>query len=309
MKKASRILSIFFGLFLLCTVLISAINRLDSYPIVVVLSEASQKNKEEPSNIVSKIIDLFVNDVYQASYVEHVDDNDLERIKKILTAPDNSYFVNKYAKEIVRYFTSSNTNLQIDSNDIKDFLIPIYGRGFKLDHSVDKVISTFTNDLENLKNEHPNAFVEELVFWYINIFLIAVCVLLAVILLVINKNVFAMFRFLSIPAIVDGILIIILANICADSFLTKIYNYFWDYNVWNMTTLTEFYADADAKLYILRVYVVNWLLKKISISGLITALCGLVLYLLGFKTEIIKSNFLKLKKFLRNLINKNKAVA
>ena len=46
------------------------------------------------------------------------------------------------------------------------------------------------------------------------IFCIAVCLVLAVLIFLLNMNVFAMFKFISIPSIVDGVILFLVAIVC-----------------------------------------------------------------------------------------------
>lgn len=153
-----------------------------------------------------------------------------EFIAEVLASPDVSEFVDKYAGEVVSYMTGSSSELKIDAADIQKVMnksLDMYEEhtGEVVDRTgLDQVIeenvaiaqTEITAALDTAKEENADAlaalkYVELILSLKVFLACIGVCVLLALIILLINRNVFSWLVFVFIPVFVDGILIFVAA--------------------------------------------------------------------------------------------------
>lgn len=153
-----------------------------------------------------------------------------EFIAEVLASPDVSEFVDKYAGEVVSYMTGSSSELKIDAADIQKVMnksLDMYEEhtGEVVDRTgLDQVIeenvaiaqTEITAALDTAKEENADAlaalkYVELILSLKVFLACIGLCVLLALIILLINRNVFSWLVFVFIPVFVDGILIFVAA--------------------------------------------------------------------------------------------------
>ena len=153
-----------------------------------------------------------------------------EFIAEVLASPEVSDFVDKYAGEVVSYMTGSSSELKIDAADIQKVMnksLDMYEEhtGEVVDRTgLDQVIeenvaiaqTEITAALDTAKEENADAlaalkYVELILSLKIFLVCIGVCVLLALILFLINRNVFSWLVYVFIPVFVDGILIFVAA--------------------------------------------------------------------------------------------------
>ena len=153
-----------------------------------------------------------------------------EFIAEVLASPDVSEFVDKYAGEVVSYMTGSSSELKIDAADIQKVMnksLDMYeehtgevvdrtGLDQAIEESVALAQTEITAALDTAKEENADAlaalkYVELILSLKIFLACIGVCVLLALILFLINRNVFSRLVYVFIPVFVDGILIFVAA--------------------------------------------------------------------------------------------------
>lgn len=153
-----------------------------------------------------------------------------EFIAEVLASPEVSDFVDKYAGEVVSYMTGSSSELKIDAADIQKVMnksLDMYEEhtGEVVDRTgLDQVIeenvalaqTEITAALDTAKEENADAlaalkYVELILSLKIFLACIGVCVLLALILFLINRNVFSWLVYVFMPVFIDGILIFVAA--------------------------------------------------------------------------------------------------
>ncbi len=153
-----------------------------------------------------------------------------EFIAEVLASPEVSDFVDKYAGEVVSYMTGSSSELKIDAADIQKVMnksLDMYeehtgevvdrtGLDQAIEESVALAQTEITAALDTAKEENADAlaalkYVELILSLKIFLACIGVCVLLALILFLINRNVFSWLVYVFMPVFIDGILIFITA--------------------------------------------------------------------------------------------------
>lgn len=153
-----------------------------------------------------------------------------EFIAEVLASPEVSDFVDKYAGEVVSYMTGSSSELKIDAADILKVMnksLDMYEEhtGEVVDRTgLDQVIeenvalaqTEITAALDTAKEENADAlaalkYVELILSLKVFLACIGVCVLLALIILLINRNVFSWLVYVFMPVFIDGILIFVAA--------------------------------------------------------------------------------------------------
>ena len=153
-----------------------------------------------------------------------------EFIAEVLASPEVSDFVDKYAGEVVSYMTGSSSELKIDAADIQKVMnksLDMYeehtgevvdrtGLDQAIEESVALAQTEITAALDTAKEENADAlaalkYVELVLSLKVFLACIGVCVLLALILFLINRNVFSWLVYVFIPVFVDGILIFVAA--------------------------------------------------------------------------------------------------
>ena len=184
-----------------------------------------------------------------------------EFIAEVLASPDVSDFVDKYIGEVVDYMTGASTELTINPDDFKKVMnksIDMYEEhtGEVVDRSgLDEAIeanitvaqTSITEALDTAKEENAEIFESlKLVDFFLSLkfFLICVgvCVFFALIILLINRNIFAWLVYVFMPIFIDGILIFVAALVAqgiapglislalADANLPKgVYEGIWSY--------------------------------------------------------------------------------
>lgn len=238
--------------------------------------------------------DLDVNALVQSFLDQAGIDASPEFVAEVLASPETTAFVDKYGEEVIDYVTGAKNKLDVDPKDVKKLLnksIDLYEKhcGEKVDRSgmdraVDQAIKTavpqITASLDEIKEESSEAVValKALAAWLelkLFIFCVAVCAVLALIIFLINKSVFAMFKYISIPAIVDGALLFLVGALLA-------------------AVLPQIISDAAGPNLHKGIYDAIWsyatrILCHMKVYGAVSALCGAVLCVLGFvfdkKTE------------------------
>ena len=153
-----------------------------------------------------------------------------EFIAEVLASPDVSEFVDKYAGEVVGYMTGSSPELKIDAADIQKVMnksLDMYeehtgevvdrtGLDQAIEENVALAQTEITAALDTAKEENADAlaalkYVELALSLKVFLACIGLCVLLALIIFLINRNLFAWLVYVFIPVFVDGILIFVAA--------------------------------------------------------------------------------------------------
>ncbi len=214
-----------------------------------------------------------------------------EFIAEVLASPDVSDFVDKYVGEVVSYMTGESEELTINSEDITKVInksLDMYeehtgevvdrtGLNEAIVENVTTAKTEITAALDTVKEENAETFeiLKKVEFFLsLKFFLICVgvCLLLALIILLINKNIFTWLQYIFMPAFIDGILIFVIACCAAgvgpgllsmalqDAGLPKgVYEGLWAYL---------------AKV-----------LSHLKICGAVSAVCGIALWATGFTLE------------------------
>lgn len=218
-----------------------------------------------------------------------------EFIAEVLASPEVSEFVDKYVGEVVDYMTGATTELTINTDDVLNVMnksLDMYeehtgevidrtGMKEAVESNVAEVKTQVETSLDTVKEENAETFesiqsalktanlVLSLKLWLI---CIGVCILLALIIFLINMNVFAMFKYISIPSIVDGVLIFVIAIACG-AIVPKI-----------VPPLLAEYNLPKGIFEGIWVYV-SKMLGHLKICGCAATLIGVALCVLGFKLD------------------------
>jgi hypothetical protein len=218
-----------------------------------------------------------------------------ELIAEVLASPEVSKFVDQYVGEIVDYVTGASDELNINTDDVLNVMnksLDIYeehtgevvdrsGMKEAVESNVAEAKASIQESLDTVKEENAETFesiqsalktanlVLSLKLWLI---CIGVCILLALIIFLININVFAMFKYISIPSIVDGVLIFVIAIACG-AIVPKI-----------VPPLLAEYNLPKGIFEGIWVYV-SKMLGHLKICGCAATLIGVALCVLGFKLD------------------------
>ena len=244
------------------------------------------------------LTNLDVNEIVQTYLKDASIDVDPEFVAEVLASPDVADFVDKYVGEVVDYMTGETTELQINPDDVLKVVnksIDMYeehtGEVVEIDRTelkkaVTENIATaqenITATLDTAKEENAQALgylktVNLILSLKVFLACIGVCVLLALIIFLINMNVFAMFKYISIPSIVDGLLLFIIAIVCA-AIVPKI-----------VPPLISEYGLPKGIFEGLWVYM-SKVLDQMKIYGCVATLLGVVLCVFGFKLGKAKTD-------------------
>ena len=153
-----------------------------------------------------------------------------EFIAEVLASPDVSDFVDKYVGEVVSYMTGESEELTISPEDISKVInksLDMYeehtgevvdrtGLNEVIEENVAMIQTEVSAALDTAKEENAEAlaalkYVELVLSLKVFLACIGVCVLLALIILLINRNIFSWLVYVFIPVFVDGILIFVAA--------------------------------------------------------------------------------------------------
>ena len=232
--------------------------------------------------------DLDVNALVQSFLDQAGVDASPELVAEILESPEASAFVDKYAEQVIDYMTGTKSSLDVDPKDVKKVMnksVDLYEKhtGEKVDRSgmdqaiedsVKAAVPKITASLDEAKEESAKVFdaIKAVASWLeLRAFAlcVAVCALLALAIFLINKNVFAMFKYISIPAIVDGALLFLVAALGAAV----------------LSVLLSDAANVPKGIYAaLSAYAAS-LFLQMKIYGIAAAVCGVVLCVLGFAKD------------------------
>lgn len=320
MKKFfSVLLSIFFALCLLFTLILSVVRFNFSYstitelagqllkpvaaaPVIeyeddglfhpgdIIISYAAYDNYDMAGFDFSSIdlTNMDINSIVK-QYLDEADiDVEPELIAEILASPDVSNTVDKYAGEIINYMTGASDTLNVDPKDITQVMnkaidkyeaatgevIDRTGLDEIITENVEAMVPELTATLDSAKEENAEVFdaIKKVNFFLSGKFYaicIGVTLLFAVIILLINLNVFVWFKFISIPMLVDGIILFV-AALVAKGIVPGI-----------LAGVISEYGLPSAINDVLWGYIKK-LLLQLEIYGAVSVLLGVVLCVLGF---------------------------
>ena len=323
MKKFfSVLLSIIFALALLFTLLLSVVRFNFSYstitelagqllrpvsaaPVIeyeddglfhpgdIVISYAAYEDYDDFdfSSIDLSQMDLTNMDVGEIvqQYLQAADvDVEPELIADILSSPEVSQAVDKYAGEIIDYMTGASDELKIDPAELTTVMNKAFDKyeeatGEVVDRSgldqmvaegVENMMPELTATLDSAKEENAEALdilkkVNLLLSAKIFALCIGVCVLLALIIFLINMNIFVCFKYISIPMMIDG-LILFFASIVAKGMVPGI-----------LSAAISDNGLPNAMYTVLWNYI-RKILSALEACGIVATLLGVALCVLGF---------------------------
>lgn len=176
------------------------------------------------------ITNLDVNELVEEYLAASGIDVEPEFIAEVLASPEVSDFVDKYVGEVVSYMTGSSEELTINPDDLKKVInksIDMYeehtgevvdrtGLNDAIDENVNVMKTEITAALDNAKEENAETFdalkkVEFFLSLKFYLLCIGICAVIALIILIINKNIFSWLAYIFMPVFVDGILIFVVA--------------------------------------------------------------------------------------------------
>ena len=323
MKKFfSVLLSIFFAVCLLATLLLGIVRTDFSYSAITKIASEILKpvSKIEPVNdglfhpgdvkfslagyeetgdfgdfdmsqIDLSSIDLANLDVNELveTYLEAAGvDVEPEFIAEVLASPDVSEFVDKYVGEVVNYMTGASEELTINPEDITKVVnksLDMYeahtgevvdrtGLEEAIVENVSVAQAELTTALDTAKEENAETFeilkkVEFFLSLKFFLICIAVCVFFALIILLINRNIFAWLQYIFMPVFVDGILIFVIAC-CAQGMAP------------GLLAMAIEEAGLPKSIYAGIWSYLSKVLTHLKICGTVSAVCGIALWAIGF---------------------------
>ena len=173
---------------------------------------------------------LDVNELVQTYLDAAGVDVEPEFIAEVLASPEVSEFVDKYAGEVIGYMTGTNAELTINADDIKKVMnksLDMYeehtgevvdrtGLDEAIEANIEIAQTEITAALDTAKEENAETFeILKKVDFYLSLkfFLICVgvCVFLALIIFLINRNIFACLVYVFMPVFIDGVIIFVAA--------------------------------------------------------------------------------------------------
>ena len=234
------------------------------------------------------LTNMDVNSIVQ-SYLEANDiDVDPAVVTEILASPDITETVNQYADQIINYMTGASDEINIEPEQLTKVVNKAIDKyeektGEVIDRSgLDEAISTnveamvpeLTATLDSAKEENAQVFeaikiVNTILSLKVFIIALVVCFVLALIIFLINMNIFVCFKYISIPAIIDGLLLFIGAILAAGMV---------------PSILKGLIADngLPAAIYDLVIVYLNKVFLQLKICGIVATILGVILCVFGF---------------------------
>lgn len=254
------------------------------------------------SSIDISSLDLSSMDVNQIVQ-SYLDANNLEVdpevIAEIISSPEVSEVVEKYTGEILAYTTGEKTELNIDPEDFKKVAnksLDIYEEktgevidrteiNVQIEEAVEQNKAEIQSSLDQVKEENTTELgylktVNFLLSLKFLLICIGVTVLLALIIFLINMNVFTMFKYVSIPGIIDGLILFIAGILCVVS----------------LQTVYELLSENGVPLAAVEIIkpILTGIIKSVRFYGLVTLFVSIILCVIGFilgKKRVINSVF------------------
>lgn len=234
------------------------------------------------------LTNMDVSEIVQ-QYLDAADlDIEPELIADILASPEVSKAVDKYAGEIIDYMTGASEELKLDPAELTAVMNTAFDKyeeatGEVIDRAgleevvaqgVETMVPELTATLDTAKEENAEVLtilkkVNLLLSAKIFALCIAVCVLLALIIFLINMNIFVCFKYISIPAIIDGLILFIAALVAKGM-------------VPGLLTAAIAENGLPNSLYTVLWNYIRKVLFDLEAYGIVTTLVGVVLCALGF---------------------------
>lgn len=233
------------------------------------------------------LTNMDVNEIVQ-SYLEAAGiDVEPEFIAEVLASPEVSSFIDQYAGEIVDYVTGTSEELNINTDDVLNVMnksLDLYeehtgevvdrsGMKEAVESNVAEAKASIQESLDVVKEENSEnleALKKVDFFLSLKFFLICagICLLLALLILLINRNVFAWLKYVFMPCFIDGLIIFIAACV-AGGILPGIIK-----NALEVYALPKGIYEGIWSL-------VSTVLGQMKIYGLVAAVLGIGLFVLG----------------------------
>ena len=176
------------------------------------------------------LTNMDVNEIVQ-SYLDAAGiEVEPEFIAEVLASPEVSQFVDQYVGEIVDYVTGASEELNINTDDVLNVMnksLDMYeehtgevidrsGMKEAVESNVAEAKASIQESLDVVKEENSEsleALKQVDFFLSLKFFLICagLCLLLALLILLINRNVFAWLKYVFMPCFIDGLIIFIAA--------------------------------------------------------------------------------------------------
>ncbi len=235
------------------------------------------------------LTNMDINEIVQSYLAENDIDVEPEVVAQILSSPEIKETVNQYADEIINYMTGESEELNIDPAQLTKVVntaidkyeaatgevVDRSGLDEAISSNVEAMVPELTATLDSAKEENTEAFdiLKKVNFWLslkIYILAICVCVVLALVIFLINMNIFVCFKFISIPAIVDG-LIIFIAALVARGLIPSVLSQVIKVN------------ELPAAVFDIAMSFIQTVLFQLKICGIVSTVLGVILCVLGFK--------------------------
>ena len=210
-----------------------------------------------------------------------------EFIAEVLASPEVSEFVDQYVGEIVDYVTGNSEELTINTDDILKVMnksLDMYeehtgevvdrsGMKEAVESSVVEAKAAIQESLDVVKEENAESLesLKQIDFFLsMKFFLICagVCLLLALLILLINRNIFAWLQYVFMPCFIDGVVLFIAACV-AGGILPGV-----------IKTALEAYTLPKG-VYEGIWSLVSTILGQMKIYGIVAAVLGIGLFVLG----------------------------
>ena len=234
------------------------------------------------------LTNMDVNSIVQ-SYLEANDiDVDPAVVAEILASPDITETVSQYADEIINYMTGASDEIKIEPEQLTKVVnkaidkyeektgevVDRTGLDEAISTNVEAMVPELTATLDSAKEENAEVFeaiktVNTILSVKIFILCIAVCFVIALVIFLINMNIFVCFKYISIPAIVDGLLIFIAALIANGLLSPLLKGMIADYGL-------------PAAIYDIAISYAGKVFFQLKLCGIIATILGVILCVLGF---------------------------
>ena len=232
---------------------------------------------------------MDVSEIVQTYLSENDIDVEPEVIAQILASPEISEAVSQYADQIIDYMTGETDQLDISPEKITMVMntaldkyeqatgevVDRTGLEEAVASNVEAMVPELTATLDTVKEENAEAFeiLRKVNFWLsLKIFILAICVcaVLALVIFLINMNIFVCFKFISIPVIVDG-LIIFIAALVARGIAPAVLSQLIKVN------------GLPAAVFEIAMSFIKTIVFQLKICGIVSTILGVILCVLGFK--------------------------
>ena len=233
------------------------------------------------------LTNMDVNEIVQ-SYLDAAGiEVEPEFIAEVLATPEVSQFVDQYVGEIVDYVTGASEELNINTDDVLNVMnksLDMYeehtgevidrsGMKEAVESNVAEAKASIQESLDVVKEENSEsleALKQVDFFLSLKFFLICagLCLLLALLILLINRNIFAWLKYVFMPCFIDGLIIFIAACV-AGGILPGIIK-----NALEVYALPKGIYEGIWSL-------VSTVLGQMKIYGLVAAVLGIGLFVLG----------------------------